>query len=211
MYSFLTDSNEEWTTENFKGTSYEVKNNSKYTRLTGLKTIDLPIALGSTKDKINFLEKLLIKIAKAADIIGSMGGINSNLESRASKNRLNILKVSQRNISVGKLLPISGGNMAKDPTSKISAKLIEKKYYVNESIKRGEGQKIKHKNVKFPFVLKDRNKIRNNSQFIDSNGNNATFESIDWSFSKDEAITNYYVNYKYIANDDIDEIFIEPD
>lgn len=211
VISFATDSNDEWTLENFKGTSYEVKNVSKYTRLKGLESIDLPIALGSVKTKLAPLEIVLLQVAKVVDLIGKFVGIKSNQQQKLKGNRLNILKTSERYISVGKLLPISNGNMATNPTDTTSARMIENKYYYNESIKRGNGQKIKYSNVKVPFSLADRNKIRNNNLFIDSNGNTATFESIDWTFAKDEAILNYYVNSDYIADNDIEEILIEPE
>ncbi len=211
LIDFKTDVNDDYTLENYKGTSYEVANISKNLPFKGTDLISMGYALGSSKDRLTSIEKLMLVVAKAADALASLGGVSPKLESKLRSNRSNVLKISQNTFSVAKLLPIINGQMPENHRSITSAKAIENKYYINESIKRGTGQKLLVENYTMPFNLKDREAIIQNGNFIDDKGREVTIRELEFTYSEDTAILRLEINSPYIADGEYDEEIIEPE
>ena len=202
IYSFRTDTKDDYTLENLKGLKYEVKNLSKHIRLKGLQRFDLPFALGVSKTKLSIIETLMITLAKVSDTLTGGGA-----EKKIRRNRTNILKVSSPNHSVAKLVPIINGNMPSNHREITSARKVES-YHIDRSIVRGTGQKL-ITDILLPFNLKDREEILNNGQF--SYNGLSRFRELEYTFSTDLIEGKIETDFNYIAEGDIEEVLIEPE
>ncbi|NRA92916.1 MAG: hypothetical protein HRU26_09590, partial [Psychroserpens sp.] len=90
IISFLSDSNDDYTTIHYHGTKYEVKNISKHLSFKGLERIDLGLALGNAKTELNNVEKFIVKFAEVVDSLAGLLGANPNLASTIRRDRVNI-------------------------------------------------------------------------------------------------------------------------
>lgn len=210
-YSFLTDPEDGYTTKNYKGTKFHVINESKHLPFTESKNINFNLALGSSKDKLDLMEKYMSLLAGTADQLINLFGGNSNLKGKIKANNTGVLKVSSNNYSVAKLVPIINGRMPSNHREITSAKAIENKYYITESIKRGTGQKYIVNNWKTPFTLKNSEELSNNGTLIDSRGNLVRVKELEYFGANDTANGVLEVDYNYIAKSDFEEILIESD
>ena len=210
LISFLSDSNDEYTTIHYQGTKYEVKNISKYLSFQGLERIDLGLALGNAKTELNNVEKFVVKFAEVGDTLAGLLGLKPNLASTIKRDRVNILKVSSNNYSVPKLIPLVNNGMNKNNRNITSGRAIENKYYINRSIVRGTGQKLVIPNYVTAFNLKNREEILNNGRFIDDKGNLVTIKNLEYQYSGDRAEGEIQIDYNYIARGDVEEAFFEP-
>ena len=210
ILSFLSDNNDDYTTINYQGTKYEVKNLSKYQSFKGLERIDLGLALGNAKTELNNVEKFIVKFASIADKLAGLLGVNPNLASTIKRDRVNILKVSSNNYSVPKLIPLVNGGMNANNRNITSARAIENKYYINRSIVRGTGQKHVIPNYVTTFNIKNREEILNNGRFVDDKGNIVTIKNLEYQYSSDRAEGEIQIDYNYIARGDVEEAFFEP-
>lgn len=207
----MFDSNDEYTTENKKGTFYEVKNISKkgYLPFKELEPIDMPYALGNAKTKLLGLEKMLLIFAKVGDKLLKVTGSKPTLEKKIKKNRVNVLKVSHNNYMVAKLLPLKNGQLTGQNRELLSAKTIENVYYKNRRLSEN-GQKLIFDSVKMPFNLQDREDIMLNGNFINSLDQEATFRSLSYKWANDTIQCEIEVRNKYLAEDSYEERFYEP-
>jgi hypothetical protein len=211
LFSFLYDSNDEYTTENKKGTFYEVKNISKdgYLPFKGLDRIDIPYALGNAKTKLVGIEKLLLQFAKIGDALLKFTGSKPTLVKKIKKNRVNVLKVSHNNYMVAKLLPLKNGQLTGQNRELLSAKVIENTYYKNRRLSEN-GQKLIYDNVTMPFNMQDREYVMLNGNFVNSLNQEATFRSLQYKWSNDTIQCDIEVRNKYLAKDSYEERFYEP-
>lgn len=210
LISFLEDISDEYTSLFYKGTSYEVVNQSENIPFKGVERHDIGLALGTSKTSTTGIEKLMISVAKVTDTLGGLLGRNPKLETRIKKNRINVLSVSTNNHSVAKLVPIIGGNMPRNHRDITSAKQIENKYYINRSILRGTGQKEIVPNFKTVFNLEDRESVIGNGNFVTNDGFNATIVNLSYREADDFAEGVIEIENDYIAKGDVEEIFHEP-
>jgi hypothetical protein len=214
MMSFATDLNDEWTTENYTGTSYEIKtestSNSVNNSIKGLDRIDIPLCLPNSKTEPNAIEKIMITLARAADSLSSIIGQNSNFVAQIESNRINLLKISQNDYGTAKIVPLSGGNVPPDHREILSAKTLMNKYHFGKSfVNDGAlGQKVIYDDFEIPFVLSDLQNTLKNGTFVLDDGRVAEFKEIDYNFSKDLATCS--VSVQEIYTDKLKEITYEP-
>lgn len=214
IMSFLTDPNDDWTYENYTGTSYEIKtvstSGSVNASIKGKDEINIPMALPNNKTKLNPLERLVYNIASLGDELASAIGQESNLASTIKQNRTNVLKISDNEYSVAKIVPLIGGKLPANHRELLSAKTLINKYYFGKSFVQGEklGQKVIYENIVLPFNLSDFQKTLKNGTFILSDGRKARFRDIQYQFSKDLAEATIEVQEVY--TDKLEEIIYEP-
>lgn len=210
---FQTDISDEWTIESYFGTSY-----SRYTEmngatnqdlvtLKGYNEVNLPIALGNRKNRLNVLEESLRVLAVVADELIKVFGGSSNFQSRIS-NRVGMLKISQEFYAVPKLLVLNGGSM---PVNHVNyrAKYLYNTYHSASSfvIDNNYRQRAIYNEVKIKFGFNDFIKTINNSYFTTSNGGVGKFINIRWNFASDVAFVDFWIQQKY--TDKLSERFIE--
>lgn len=224
--NFTTDSNDDWTVDNFTGTNYEIVttpkdgNISQSNLMKGLEDVSFPVALGTPKTDYNFLEKTFKTVLTVLDIglrplvftINLFAGGNvpdSNLAYLITK-RLNTLKVSQKNHSVAKLLYLdSTGKIPANNRDIFSAKVLWDKYYNYNSFVSNEfgGQKRIFLEKRVPFGFSDFLLCIDNSYFVTEDGRTGKVESIKWELDSDIAILDYWIGEVYTEN--LVETFIE--
>ena len=214
IMSFLTDLNDEWTTENYTGTSYEIKTqstvNSVNNSIKGLDRIDIPLCLPNNKRTANSIEKLMITLAGFADELSRIIGQNTNFRSKIESNRINVLKISQNDYGTAKIVPLVGGQLPPNHRDILSAKFLMNKYHFGKSFvqNNGVGQKVIYDSFSIPFTLSDLQKTLENGIFVLDDGREAEFIEINYNFSKDTAECSISVKERY--TDKLKEITYEP-
>jgi hypothetical protein len=205
---------DEWTVNNFKGTNYEIitndttitNNEAKY--INNHETISFPVCLGNRKNELNGLENSLATLGGVIDsVINSFGG-NSNL-SGAITSRIGVLKVGTNNTTKPKVLFLRGNKLPSNHRDLFSAKVLYDKYINEKSfvLNNFGGQKAIYSLEGLPFGFEDFLKTIENSNFVDSENNNAKFRSLNWLISGDTAQGEMEQNEIYAPN--LTETYIE--
>jgi len=214
IMSFLTDLNDEWTTENYTGTSYEIKTqstaNSVNNSIKGLNSINIPLCLPNNKTKPNTIEVLVITLAKVADALAKVIGQKSNLAKQIENNRVNVLKISQNDYSIAKIVPLINNQLPPNHRDLLSAKFLMNKFHYGSSFVTGAklGQKVIYETFEIPFTLSDLKKTLTNGTFSLPDGRIAQFIDINYNFSLDIATVSISVEEVY--TDKLKEIYYEP-
>lgn len=194
---FATDTTDEWTKENLRGTSYEVITELPYEAenplLKGLDEIQIPYALGVRKGELTFLEKELKAILGLAEtVVNALGG-NANYTNKIEQ-RVNALKVSGFEIAVAKLLYIKDGGIPTNHRDLLSAKYLQDKYLRSKSFVNASddapfnNQYQTFEGVTIQFDLQKFLSLRNNSYFITKEGESGKIENFRWNPSKDRGV-----------------------
>ena len=214
MMAFSTDVNDEWTTENKTGLHYEIKTestlNSVNNSIKGIDRIDIPLCLPNSKTKANGIETIMITLARFADELSRVIGQNSNFAAQIESNRINVLKISQNDYSVAKIVPLISNQLPPNHRDLLSAKVLMNKYHFGSSFVQngGIGQKVIYENFTIPFTLSDLQKTLTNGTFTLPDGRIAEFIELDYNFSKDTAECSISVQEQY--TDKLKEITFEP-
>jgi len=212
MMTFTTDVNDEWTTENYTGTSYEIKTESTKGTLNGsikgLERINIPLCLPNNKDKPNSIETLMITIARFADQLTKIIGQKSNYTAQIRNSRVNVLKVSQNNYDIAKVVVLVNNQLPSNHRDLLSAKYLMNKYHRGKSFVSGTGQKVIYEDVDLPFTLSDLKKTLKSGTFVLSDGRVAEFIELNYNFSKDMANCSISVQENYTNK--LKEVTYEP-
>ena len=215
LLQFATDVSDVYTIKEYKGNAYQVLTRPKATQdkknvvLKGTDMLNFQVALGSRKDELNEFEKGLAGLAGLFDKIADVFGKNPHLAAKV-KNKIGVLRVSNNNHSVPKLLYLSGGRMPSNHRDLFSAKTLYDRYHNYKSpVANNYGYQRKIiENETIPFGLSDFVKLLKSSYFRDENGRLGKIISITGNFSKDKAVIDYWVPEIYTKN--LEETFIEP-
>lgn len=213
--SFVFDIADDWTIENAKGTSFEIKTepisvkNIKNVVIKGLERTDYPVALPNSKDSLNTIETMMILIAQAGDDLSRLVGKKGNLVAKIKRNRINVLKVSKNEYSVAKCVPLIGGKLPPNHRKILSARFLNEKYHQGKSFVTGDklGQKVLYDNVPIPFNLSDFQKTLKSGKFTQNDGRESQFKDIPYQFSKD--IIEVNIEVQQIYTNKLKEIYIE--
>lgn len=171
VVGYTPDISDLHTFDNFEGNDCELSCepinvvNADLVTIKGLVDVVLPFALGSRKEKLNWLEELAKAVFKVIDsVIIKLGG-NSSL-SATIQNRIGVLKISQQYFSITKLMYTNGGRQPVNYLSYIGAINVYNNFHKINQIELN-GQKIRN-NVRARF---------NDSDFLSLISNN--FANID--------------------------------
>ena len=213
MMTFATDLNDEWTIENYTGTSYEIKTESTSgtvnNSIKGLERIDIPLCLPNNKDKPNAIEKLMLTLAGFADDLADVIGQSSNFRTKIEQNRINVLKISQNDYGTAKIVPLVSNQLPPNHRDLLSAKVLMEKYHYGKSfVGDALGQKIIYNNFTIPFVLSDLNKTIQSGTFTLDDGRVAEFIELNYNFAKDTAECSISVQEVYTEK--LKEVTYEP-
>ena len=218
LIQFQTDIRDIWTVKQFKGTNYQVltepitTNNDKFITLLGAEQISIPVALGNRKDGLNALERTIESILSVFDtIINALGGafgIDSDFSGIVSS-KIGLLKVSDNNHTIPKLLYLEGGKIPSNHRDFLSAKAIYNNYYFWKSFVSNseKAQKKLFNGVEVPFGLSDFIKVVENAYIYNSNGKSSKLVDLEWKTGKDKATVSYFERGAYTRN--LKETFIE--
>lgn len=204
---FATDPSDQFTIDNYSGTSYEVQTlpqsikDEKKVRITGVDEVSIPLALGTRKGTLSFLEEAALTFLGAAETAVNAIGGNLNLTSEI-KNRVNILKVSNPLHSVPKILYWDGNGIPEDHRDKLSAKALWDNYHFPKDFRANnfKAQKIKFENVKVPFNLRGFKELMKNPYFITKGGVSGKIEKMEWTLDGDYATVSGWFRKIYTKN-----------
>lgn len=215
LIQFQTDIVDEYTIADYQGTTFQILTDAKAIGSATNKTIknidrvDIPLALGNRKESLNGFEKGLASLANLFDDIAGVFGGRPNLAKKI-KNKVGVLKVSNNNHSVPKLLWLQGNRIPSNQRSQFSAKTLWEKYHNEKSfVQNNFGRQRRYvENEIVPFGLNDFMTLLNNAYFRDENGQVGKIVDLEWNMSKDFATISYWVREIYTNN--LKETFIEP-
>lgn len=213
MMTFVTD-NDEWTVENYTGTSFEIKTestiNSVNNSIKGLDRTFIDYCLPNNKTKTNAIEDLMILLAKAGDELSSALGKNSNFAATIESNRINVLKISTNDWDKPRVVPLINNQLPPNHRELLSAKVLMQKYHYGKSfVTNGQlGQKVIYEDITIPFLLSDLQKTLQNGSFVLPDGRLAEFIEIDYNFSRDVAECS--ISVQEIYTNKLKEVTYEP-
>ena len=224
--NFVTDSSDDWTVDNFKGTNYEIVTTpanggiSPTNLMKGLKDVSIPLALGTPKSKLNGLEtvfKVVLQVLDsglqpAINLINTIvpGSVDNSNLAYLITGRIGRLKVSQKNHGVAKLLLLGAdGRMPIVTPREFSAKVLYDKYHNYNSFVGNNfgGQRRIFTEKRVPFGFSNFLQCIDNSYFITEDGRTGKVESIKWTLDGDYALLDYWIEEIYTEN--LKETFIE--
>lgn len=214
LINFQTDITDEWTVENFEGTNYEITTlpitvlNPKAVAITGFERTEFRVALSERKDKLNALENSLLVLAGYADqLISALFGASSFANNIQTK--VGVLKISQNNYAISKVLKIVNGKIPANHKDFLSAKYLWETYINENSFVDNDfgGQKTVYEGARIPFGLEDFIKLINNSYFTTQDGKAGKFTKLEWNIDGDFAVASFYI--KEIHSKNLKEQFLE--
>lgn len=213
LISFRTDLADEWTIDNYKGTSYQVHtvlNSPAQIELRkGLEEVRLPFALVNRKDKLNGLERTIRDLLKAVDDVINFFGGNSNLAAQVDS-KVGLMKISTNNWTVAKIAPLRAGYLPQNHRQLFSAKYLEINYHFGKSFVRNNyyAQERKVSGEKVPMDLINFVYLLNNGRFFDKDGVQLKAEQVVYTPAKNYAEIDYRYKSPYTTN--LKEEYYEP-
>jgi hypothetical protein len=130
--------------------------------IKGLVSINIPFAYGVRKNKLNFVEDKLLKLAEFADEVISAFGGNGNNASKI-KGRVGVMQVSQKQYSVTKLLYLTGNKQPTNYLEYLGAKAVFENHESNnvkENFKRVYTSTIPLSGYKFNDIINGGNTVQ---------------------------------------------------
>ena len=195
LINYTTDTSDEWTFENFKGTRYLVTTNiddPTCSTVTGYNSTDYGVALCSRKDKLNDLEKLWEEFIDFANqAISLFGGGAQKLK---IPSRLGMAKISSESLSVAKLVYLQGDKLPKNHRNLLSAKSDYDNYHVQSSFALNKEKRHHvYSGITIPYCMSSFVKNIQNAYFSTSDGRTGKFTSIKWNPDKDTAVVDFWL------------------
>ena len=206
LLKFQVDLNDEYTIDNYRGTSIEIKTDlisigtQQNNMLKGFLEVDFGVALGSRKNELTPFEKLLKATGKIVDDTTKVLGKGTSFASKI-KNRVGVLKQSSNWHSIPKLVYLNGNTLPVNHRELFSAPVLYNKYYQAESFvtENFKGQKAIYKDVVIPFGFDSYKKLTNNSYFKYL-GDEAKIINFEWTMGEDSATIDFWVREVFTRN-----------
>lgn len=216
LIAYQIDNTDINTFDNFSGTNYERLTSSikfvdeKYSLIQGLEDVQLPVALGTRKEKLTTVESALKDVCDIIDSVLDVFGASPAFGDKIN-NRIGMLNLSSHKVAVPKLLMIdSTGHIPTNYRSLVDAETLYKNYHYTTSFVSNdfnENQYFIYKNVEIPFGFTDFLNCLNNSWFNTVDGQRGKFDKIEWRFGSDYAIVDYRIRKIYTTN--LKETFVK--
>lgn len=206
LASFQTDLNDDYTIDNYRGTSIEVKTdvinaqNQNNVLIDGFEEINFGVALANRKDSLNSIETLLKQAGSIIDRATRALGGRSNFANKV-KTRVGLAKQSSNWNSIPKLVYLSGSKIPINHRDLFGADVLINKYYGDKSFVSNNfrGQKAYYLQQTIPFGFEDYKKLVNNS-FFTYKGAEAKIIKFVWNTGSDTAVVDFWVREVYSTN-----------
>ena len=216
LLTYQTDLTDEWTIDNYEGTSFQIhtqlKNKTDQTTdlIKGFEEVNVPFALGNRKNKLNALENSLKDLFKTIDNIIKVFGGRSNLSNKLT-GKIGLLKVTSNNWNKEKLLYLQGGKLPTNHRDLISMRYIWNNYWYDKSfvLNNYNAQEYKITGEVINMDLKDFNDVLLNGYFTDVDGANLKAKQIVYNPYKNNAVIDYNWKEPYTTN--LKEEYYEPE
>lgn len=207
IIEFATDPINFWTVQSYKGTAYEVTtepitpSDNEYRVIRGLDSIKIPMSLGVRKDGYTEIERSLIALTNVVDGFLGLFGASTGLSSKL-KNRAGLIRQGTRFHSIPQLVLLEGDRVPKDYRNRLSAKYLYENYINQKSLIANNffEQTIVFDDAVRPMDLAGFKEAIKNKYFTLSDGRQAEFNSIVWTFDSTQAVVDYEVHEVYTKN-----------
>jgi hypothetical protein len=207
VYSHSTDSADEFTIDNYTGTSYEVKtfhknpDDEKLIGIKGLKEVQTNMALPSRKNTFTNTELTLIQLLETASVFSKQIGNNSVVNAQISE-RIGVMKVSTAYHTVAKIVYLKDGLIPADHRDFIGWKGLYEAWHTADSFVEDNfyGQKVLINNKEIPFSLENLVQMKGFSQSIDFDSSIIKFTKLEADIYQDSASVSYYKRQPYDKN-----------
>ena len=206
------DYQDTWTIDDSQGRTYGVQispiqvNDEKLVTLTGIQRKELPYALGSRNDSLNALERALESLLSVVDntigVLGGAFGLDVDL-SKAITDKIGMLKVSNNNHSVPKILYLDGnGKLPANHRDLFSAKVLWENFHFWTSFASNadNAQKKVFNDIEAPFTLDQFKNATDNAYIYNTDGTIAKYTSIEYIPLQDKARIGFYERRVYTRN-----------
>ena len=207
LISFDNDISEDYTLDNYQGTSYVIttkpitENNPKNTLITGFVENRFNICLGTAKTEFNSVENALTTLLETVDELFEFWGAKSS-SVNVITNRLRTLKTSTYFFNKPKLIRIQNHKIAVDNREKVNAKYYYDNYIDYNSFVQNNYKK-QHKvfsGVVIPFSYDNYKQLLENSYFTTNEGKLGRINSLNWIIGADTAEIDFYIEEIYTRN-----------
>lgn len=199
-YAF--DASDTHTLDNINGVATEYETvpittvNADLVTIKGLNERAWPVALGSRKAKLNFVEKRLYSLAQLADGVVNFLGGNSSLAAKVLA-RIGNLQISSQFYTVPKLLWCVGGKQPANYLNYIGADAIYDARHVQDQVEENF-QRIEQGVV--PLAPGQFDQILNNRYAQDQFGNEIKILTFEWINESREANLSYSLDADVSTN-----------
>jgi len=216
IFSFRTDTTDNWTVKNFTGTNIEVITEStidiplNQKTLTGLYEKRWPVALAHRRSLLGEWETLILNYAKDIDKAFKTLSGKATKYAEQITSLLSAMVVSTKHWSVPKVVYLNtSGGIPINHREMLSARKLYTKYWSYRTFAEPyTGQKIMYEGIKIPFGLTEWLTLTSNAYFITSDGRTGKFTSLEWVMGQNVAIASFWIQEVYVKT--VKETLIEP-
>lgn len=176
--------------------------NKDLVNLKNLEEVAIGYSMGTRKNELTEVEKVVKGLAKFVDKLTSIFGGGTNFESQIEERNGSLL-LSSHFLSIPKVVVMSGGKLAKNQREKLSSENLWNNYHSIRCFAEINGkhnQWRKFEKVKVPFCLKDFISLFDKNYFPLDDGKTARIDKLKWSVRYDYALIDFRVNEKYTDN-----------
>lgn len=200
--NFALDIQDQNTLDNFDGTSIVVSTqlnavlDQDYLLTDDGEEIQLPWALGTRKDSLTFIEKLLKGLFRSVDLLTGFFGKGTNFVS-VINNRIGALHLSSPMISVPKMLIVdASGRLQSNQRGLLNAETLWDNYWRINSFTTYNGKSNQYdlyEGVKIPFNLDDLLVLMDDNFFTNSDGRQGEIIRYTWNPELNFTIIDYKI------------------
>lgn len=217
LLSFTTDTNDNFTLENYKGTVYEVKTEpstfSDYRKvlLKGVDELSFPVALPTRKETLSSVETIFLTLSSLADrLIVKFGGkaVFANIVDK----RKGFLMMSSDLVNTPKLMRLNNQNLlGSDYRTNWSAKYLYDNYHFYNSfvLNNYSNQYSLFRKIKMDASFQDFLDVISNNRATSVNGEDVEIESLLYNFGGGFWEADYKIKKIYTRN--LKETYTEPE
>ena len=176
--------------------------NPDLVNIKNISEVNLPFSLGKRKESLNRVELLLRELSKFVDALTGVFGKGTRFSSKINDRRGSLL-LSSHFLTSGKLVKMSGTNLAPNQRDLISAKNLWDRYHFVNSFAEVSGrhnQYWRYLEIRVPMSLNEFTTLSDNNISQDENGNEIIIEKVVYSPGLGSAVIDYRVNKKYTNN-----------
>jgi len=195
FYSFKTDLSDEYTTSNYRGTSFEIDNIIKgNTEISSLKDVNHSVGLSSRKNKLSILQTLFDSVLDVMNgLLGVFSGRGLTSDTFFDK-QIGMIKVSSRAWSVPKLVKLNSSlKLDRNHSGLTSAKHFYDNYNYKSSFTLPRNRRKLYTNVRVEFDREDYVKLKKSNVFTTDKNETGRITSLKWNVQGDYADIEYYI------------------
>ena len=179
-----------------------IKANDDLVNIKNLVQINLPFTMGLDKQSLTSVEQIFRVLGSIVDGLTGIFGGGTNYSSRI-RNRVGSLLLSSPLLSIGKVVVMSGANLARNQRQLLDTRILWDKYHFIRSFALYQGQHNQFKRFAeqpVGMTFKEFVILLSNNITEDENGNEVRIERVVYNPYFGEALIDYRVKEIYTNN-----------